>query len=265
MQVRSNDTDIFFDVIGNGTPVIFLHPFPANHGFWLPVAGPLSTRYKIILPDLRGHGQSGPGEGAATMAKHAEDLARVCDACGVGRAAFVGCSIGGYILFEFWRRFGNRVEALALCNTKAAPDNDEARKARLQSATDVLERGPEWFIDSMVPKLIGETTRRNRPDLVEAARRIMMQSSAAGISAVQKGMAERPDSVPTLGTIAVPTLIIAGDEDQATPLDQAEMMRSGIRGSRLTTIRKAGHYAAFEQSQEVTQVLRDFLGAVPRR
>lgn len=262
MLVRCNDTDLFYTTLGTGAPVVFLHPFPANHRFWLPVAAALSDHYRIILPDLRGHGQSAPGDGAATMAKHAEDIVRICDDCGIGRTAFVGCSIGGYVLFEFWRQFRNRVSALVLSNTRASSDTDEARKSRLQSASEVVERGPEWFIDGMIPKLLGETTRSNRPDLVADAKRIMMQSTAAGISAAQQGMAERPDSVPTLATISVPTLIVGADEDQGSPLEHAQQMHRGIRNSQLRVIRKAGHYAAFERPEEFAAVLREFLDGV---
>ncbi len=98
-QVKSDDAEIVYHVLGDGKPLVLLHPFPVNHEFWLPVANALSTRYRIILPDLRGHGDSGVGEGPATMRKHGSDLARVMDAADVGRAPLVGVSIGGYALF----------------------------------------------------------------------------------------------------------------------------------------------------------------------
>ena len=82
------------------------------------------------------------------MRKHASDLARVLDAVGIGKAAFVGCSIGGYILFEFWRRFRARVTALALCDTRPQADNAEARANRLKAADTVLEQGTEPFIET---------------------------------------------------------------------------------------------------------------------
>src|SRR4029077_4701210 len=193
-----------------------LHPFPAHHEFWLPVAEALASRYRLILPDLRGHGQSGAGEGPATMAKHAADVARVMDDARVDRAPLIGVSIGGYLLFEFWRTHRSRVAALALCNTKAPPDNAEARAARLQAANDVLERGIEPFLQSMVSRLFGKTTRDTRPDLIDGALRMMRQMSPEDIAQVQRGMAERPDSIDTLKTINVPTLLVTGEEDIMT-------------------------------------------------
>src|SRR5579864_4658669 len=103
-RIKSGDAEIVYDVIGDGPPVVLLHPFPANREFWFPVAQSLSTRYRLLLPDLRGHGDSDVGEGPATMEKHATDIARVMDDAEVGRAPMIGVSIGGYVLFEFWRK-----------------------------------------------------------------------------------------------------------------------------------------------------------------
>ena len=261
-RIRSDDAEIAYEVLGDGPPVVLLHPFPASHGIWLPAAQHLIARYQLILPDLRGHGESGIGEGPATMQKHAADISRVMDALEIGRAAMAGVSIGGYILFEFWRQYRGRVAALALCDTKAGADAPAARAARLQTAAEVLERGVEPFVDSMLPKLIGETTRHARPDLVDAARSMMLKMSPEDISLVQRGMAERPDSVPTLKTINVPTLILTGDEDVITGVAEGQSMQQNISGSQMRVIGKAGHYAVWEQPEEAGKCLRQFLDAV---
>src|SRR5271165_1981651 len=146
-QVTSGDAEIIYRVLGEGSPVVLLHPFPVNHEFWLPVADVLGTRYRLILPDLRGHGDSEVGEGPATMEKHAADIAHVMDDAEVGRAPMIGVSIGGYALFEFWKKHRGRVAALGLCNTKASADNPETRVGRLYAANDILERGTEQFFE----------------------------------------------------------------------------------------------------------------------
>lgn len=258
-HVRSGDAEIAYRVLGSGHPVVLLHPFPACHEFWLPAAQALTARYQLILPDLRAHGDSEAGDGPATMQKHAVDVRRVLNELGVGRAAFVGVSIGGYILFELWRQQRGRIAALALCNTKATADTSEARTARLQSAVDVLERGTASFLDSMIPKLVGATTRTARPDLVADLRRMMEKMSPEDIHAIQLGMAERPDSTSTARAINVPTLVITGDEDILTGMADAEHMHQNIPGSELRVIPKAGHYAPFEQSEQVGALLRQFL------
>ncbi len=259
MHTVSRDAELFFEILGDGPPVVLLHPFPVHHAFWLRAADLLASRYRLIVPDLRGHGDSTPGEGPATMGKHAADLARVCDAAGAGRAVCAGVSLGGYILMEFWRRHPQRVSALILANTRAQADTEEGRSARLKSAADAELHGPEPFFDSMVPKLIGESTRRNRPELVAAARKMMRAMSVPGLAVVQRGMAQRPDSFATLKTVNVPTLILAGDEDTLTPLADATAMQHAIAGSRMEVVPKAGHYAAFEQPETVGKLIRGFL------
>jgi 3-oxoadipate enol-lactonase len=261
-QIKSGDAEIAYRTLGEGPPVLLLHPFPANHGFWLPVAQVLALRYCVVLPDLRGHGESGVGDGPATMAKHAGDIARVMDDAGIGRAPLVGVSIGGYALFEFWRRHRDRVTALGLFNTKAAADSAEARAGRLRAASDVLERGTEPFFESMIPRLFGRTTRETRPILIEGALRMMRNMSAEDVAQVQRGMADRPDSVDTLKTINVPTLLVTGDEDILTGLNEAELMRRHIAGSRLRVVPRAGHYAAWEQPEELGKLLRQFLAGI---
>jgi pimeloyl-ACP methyl ester carboxylesterase len=258
IHITSGDAEIAYHVQGTGPPLVLLHPFPAHHEFWLPAAQALTSRYQLILPDLRGHGESSVGEGPATMAKHAADIARILDHAELGRVPLAGVSIGGYVLFEFWRRYRGRVAALALCNTKAPPDSPEARAGRLQAAADVLERGTEPFFASMVRKLIGNTTRDSRPDLVDGALRMMRKMSARNVAEVQRGMAERPDSLPDLKTINIPTLIVTGDEDTLTGPSEAELMRQNIAGSELKIIQHAGHYSPWEQPAEVGKLLRQF-------
>ena len=257
-RVRSGDAEIVYEVLGDGPPLVLLHPFPAHHGFWLPAAQSLLQRYRVVLPDLRAHGDSEAGGGSATMEKHASDVARVCDDAGVGRAVFAGVSIGGYILFEFLRRYPERVSGLILSCTRPQADTSEGRNNRLQNAEDVIERGSEWFVDLMIPKLVGKTLRESRPDRVREARDMMLKMSPQDIAQVQRGMAERPDSISTLKTIQVPTLVLMGEEDSLIPISDGELMRQHIRGSRLTVIPKAGHYACWEESSQAGRTVRQF-------
>jgi 3-oxoadipate enol-lactonase len=264
-RIPSGDAEIVYEVVGEGPPVLLLHPFPAHRALWMPATQALVHHYRVILPDLRGHGDSGVGEGPATMEKHAMDLIRVLDDAGVGRLAIAGVSIGGYVFFEFWRRYRGRVAGVILCDTKAQADTAEGRGARLKAAAEVMEHGTAPFIESMIPKLLGKTTLSTRPDLVDGARRMMLKMTPAGISAVQKGMAERPDSVGTLKSINVPTLVIVGDEDILANVADAELMRQNIQGSELKVITRAGHYAVWEQPEAVGALVRQFLDSAGAR
>ena len=258
-RIKSGDAEIVYRVMGDGPAVVLLHPFPVNHEFWLPVANALAASYRLVLPDLRGHGASGAGQGPATMQKHADDIALVMDAAGIQRAPLAGVSIGGYALLEFWRRHRERVTGLALMNTKASADGAEARAVRMKAADDVVEQGTEAFFSGLVQKLLGKSTRESRPDLVEGALRMMRKTPPLSVAAVQRGMADRPDSVDMLKTINVAVLLVTGDEDEVTGVKEAELMRQHIAGSELRVIAKAGHYSPWERPQEAAELLRTFL------
>jgi pimeloyl-ACP methyl ester carboxylesterase len=259
MLLRSDDVDLFYEVRGEGPDVMLLHPYPSDHRYWLPMVQHLESRFRLVLPDLRWLGRSGVGEGATTMEKLATDLLCLCEELKIGRAVFVGCSVGGYVLFEFWRRWRERVKALVLMDTKASLDSDEARAGRLRNAEEILLQGPAWAIEQMMPRLLSPVTMSSRLDVVERARQTMEHARAAGMAAMQRGMAQRADSTLTLAEIGVPTLVLGGEDDAPAPVSELERMARGIRGSELKIVRRAGHFAAFEQPEEVGRLVREFL------
>jgi len=260
---RSGDAQLVYEITGAGPDVVLLHPFPLHHHFWDGVLDQLATRYRVFLPDLRAHGDSDAGDGPVTMQKLADDLDRLCREFEITRAIFVGVSIGGYALFELWRRHRERVRALVLANTRAGAETPEGRAGRLKVANDVLRDGTTGFSEELLQKLFSKATLTNRPDIVDAARAMAKKMSPADIAAVQRGMADRPDSIPTLATISVPTLVIAG-EDDSVPLSELELMHQNIPGSQLRVIAKAGHYAALERPSEFGRLLRTFCDTQPR-
>ncbi len=259
MFVTSGEVQIFYDILGSGPDLVLLHAFPVNHEMWLPAAQRLAEHYRVILPDLRGHGASGVGPGPATMELHAQDIMRVCEAAGVREPIFGGVSIGGYVLFELWRQAPARVRGLILSDTRAQADTDEARAARLQSAHDVEESGTHTFLEGMVPKLLGASSIADRSEVVARVRDMMSTMTAGGIAAVQRGMAARPDSRPTLATINLPTLVLVGAEDTVTTVADAEAIRQGIVGSNSAVLPLAGHLAVLEQPEAAADVIQKVL------
>jgi pimeloyl-ACP methyl ester carboxylesterase len=111
----------------------------------------------------------------------------------------------------------------------------------------------------MLPKLLGETTRRSRPDVVDQARSLMLSNSTAAIAGAIRALMTRPDSTPLLASVHVPTLIVVGDEDVVTPPPLAEKMHSGIAGSELMVIPGAGHLSNLEQPELFNAALARFL------
>ncbi|MFP5228993.1 MAG: alpha/beta fold hydrolase [Acidobacteriota bacterium] len=266
MFYYSDGSKLFYTALGGGPAVLLLHPTPVDHRFWMPVAETLASKYRVIVPDLRGHGQSELGEGPITVEKLGADVGRLLDHLELGTALLGGCSIGGYTLFEVWRTMPARAEALAFCCSKAQADTDAQRAKRAETIAKVQGRGTADFIEGNLETLIGSAARRRSPEKVGLAREMMQAVPVENIVAVQQGLAARPDSVATARTMRVPCCIIAGGEDPgSTPADMrllAEQIRNGGYGAEYNEIPDAGHFAPFEQPELVARILRRFFDSV---
>jgi pimeloyl-ACP methyl ester carboxylesterase len=274
MQVRSGENSLYVQVLEPepeqpGLPVVMLHPTPLHHGFWLPVAQRLPG-YRRILPDLRAHGRSPLGSALVlTVAQLAADAVALLDALGIGRAVFVGCSIGGYTLYELWRTAPERVAGLVFCASKPQADTDVERAkredwiAKMEPARLAgVKSPPREFVDAMLSALLSTSTRRDHPALVSEVRAMMEQVAPASIQAIQRGLAQRPDARATAQTIIVPTCVIAGDEDaSSTPADLAALhtlLRKSGAASEYHLLPGTGHYGPIEQPGEVAAILDAF-------
>lgn len=266
MKYRSGDAELFYEEQGSGAPLVLLHPTPLNHRFWLPLAGMLSTRYRLLIPDLRGHGQSEAGEGPIAIEKLGADIERLLDAAGVERALFAGCSVGGYTLYELWRRCPQRVQALAFAGSKPQADTEQARANRQANIAKIRERGSGEIIESSLTSLIGATTRSRNPQKIGEAREMMQMVRPEAMIAMQQGLAARPDSVETAKTIRVACCVIAAGEDNAASVADMRLLADAIRSSggqaEFYELSDAGHFAPWEQPETVGRVLRKFFDGV---
>lgn len=263
MNYTSNDAQLFYTTVGRGPDLVLLHPTPCDHRFWLRVVESLSGKYRVILPDLRGHGQSEAGNGSITIEKLGADVVKLLYVLGIQRALFAGCSIGGYVLYELWREAPARISALAFCCSRPQADADTNRAKREEWIAKIRQRGTGDFIEAMLESLIGPTARQRSPEKIAEAREMMQAMKQEAVIAVQQGLAARPDSVETARVIHVPCFVLAGGEDAAsTPADMkllAESIRSAGYGAEFHLLRDAGHYAPWEQPQIVGRLLRRFL------
>jgi pimeloyl-ACP methyl ester carboxylesterase len=246
------------DLSGDGPAVLFVHGFPLDRTMWRPVASAL-TGWHRILPDLRGLGLSeGPEDGYA-MAEYADDLAALLDLLHVPDAVVCGLSMGGYVTFELLRRYPQRVRALVLANTRAAPDDAAGRGKRDAMIARIRRDGPGFLADEMLPKLVGPDTARTRPDVVRQVRAMVTGQSTAGLVGALSAMRDRPDSRSMLGDITIPTLVVHGSDDQLIPLSEARAMADAIPGAQFAVIPAAGHLAPVEQAVNTGRVIREFL------
>jgi pimeloyl-ACP methyl ester carboxylesterase len=264
LEIERSGAKLFFTTLGKGPDLVLLHPTPLHHEFWLPVAERLAPRYRLILPDLRGHGKSTVNAESATeaitMAMLAEDVRAVLGVLGVGRAAFAGCSIGGYALYEYWRRFPSEVAALAFVCGKPQADTAEGHEKRQESIRKVKQPGGlAAFFEQGADTFLGPTARQRNPGLRVTARAMMASMPLVTVVAVQHGLGERPDSVPTLKTINVPVCAIAGGEDPSSTPGEMQVIAGSITGAEFHLIPDAGHYAPLEQPETIADILEHFL------
>lgn len=266
MFFHSDGSKLFYTTMGGGPTVVLLHPTPVDHRFWLPVAEILASKYRLILPDLRGHGQSEAGEGPITIEKLGADAGRLLDCLDIQKALFAGCSIGGYTLYEIWRTMPARVNGLAFCCSKPQADDAAMRAKRDATIAAIRERGVAEVIESNLGTQLGPTARRRWPQKVGEAREMMQAMRPEAMVAVQQGLAARPDSIATARTLRVPCCVVAGGEDPgSTPADMrllAEQIRNGGQSAKYTEVPDGGHFLPFEQPDVVARILRRFFDSV---
>ncbi len=248
---------------GSGVPVLLIHGFPLDHTMWQAQIDALSAGVRVIVPDLRGFGASEAAGDKVTMAEMADDLVGLLDARDVTEPAVVcGLSMGGYVALELCRRHAPRVRALVLCDTRAAPDTDEAARARLEAADRLLREGPAFLADAMLPRLLAEETSEARPDVVHQLRDVILRAQPRGLAAAARGMAERSDATAWLPQIGCPTLVVCGEVDAITPMAEMRTLAEAIPRADFKTIPGAGHMSPMERPEEVNAAMREFLAGV---
>jgi 3-oxoadipate enol-lactonase len=254
-----NGFEMYVEDAGSGPALLFVHGYPLDHTMWAYQLEAFQGDYRVIAPDMRGHGQSAATAGAYAMDLLADDLRALLDTLNVERVALAGLSMGGYVAFAFWRRYPQRVRALILADTRASADTPAARQGRYATVERVRAEGTASVVDGMLPKLLAPATLENKPDILAHARRMMSGAAAEGVIGALLGMAERPDSTPTLATITAPALVVVGEHDAITPPTDADAMHTAIPGARLVVIPAAGHLAPLENPTAFNQALREFL------
>lgn len=259
MKAQINDITLAYTDKGTGVPIVFLHAFPLNRTMWATQEEALSSRHRVITVDLRGHGESDAPLWHYTLDQAADDVRGLLDHLSVLQAVFVGLSMGGYILFAFYRKHADRVKGLVLADTRAQADTPEGKDGRFQMAQIAYNQGPTAIADLMIPKLLSPAAIQAKPTLVQHVRSMIEGNQISGIAGDLMAMAERPDSVPLLRQITCSTQIIVGELDVTTPLHDSKLMADQIPGAHLATIPGAAHLANLEQPETFNQIVEAFV------
>ncbi len=262
MKMMVESKELFFAEVGSGRPVVLVHGYPLNHTLWDPQMLGLASAAQVLAPDLWGFGESQP-VAQADVGTYADLVRALLDERGINEPVVIGgLSMGGYVVFEFFRRYANRVAGIILANTKAGPDSAEGKAGRDQSAALAREKGVAAITAAMLPKLLAPVTYGTSPELVARVEHMLNRSTEEGIVAALGAMRDRPDSTPTLQWIDRPTLVIAGDDDQLFPQTEPRKMAGEIRGARLEMLPAAGHLSNLEQPELFNRAVREFLSGL---
>ncbi|MBX6312857.1 MAG: alpha/beta fold hydrolase [Isosphaeraceae bacterium] len=249
---------------GPGPVVVLLHGFPLDHTMWDPQRATIGSEYRVVTPDLRGHGKTAAPEGIYPVDDMADDVIELLDALKISEPVVVGgLSMGGYLALSIAVRYPKRLRGLMLLNTRAAADTPEAARVREDLARQVeATHSAEPVIATMLPRLFAPATRERRPEVIEWARAVMARTSPRGIAGTLRGLATRPDRTADLARITVPTLVLAGADDQLIPLEEARRMAGALPHAQLVAIPAAGHLAPLENPAAVNDAILRFLNSL---
>lgn len=269
-EYLSGGARLSYSDAGEGLPVVLLHPTPLDREYWRPLTRELAG-IRAIVPDLRGHGHSElgsnlpagaftnvPSAPVLTMAQLAQDTLALLDHLGISKAVFAGCSIGGYVLLELWRKAPQRMRGLIFVCSKPQPDAEANLAKRMETIAQARADGVEALFDGIAQNMVAASVRRERPAVV-AEVRAQMTLTPEAVVAVQAGLAARPDSLPTVAAIRVPVLAIAGAEDPIVTAADMEAFRAAPGGCEFHSLPCAGHFAAYEQPKKVAAIVAPWL------
>jgi len=253
LKTTVNGIELAYERRGQGVPLVLLHGYPLDHSIWEPLVALLENDFDLILPDLRGFGESQSAETDFAMSDFAADLAVLLDQLKIKKAAVVGHSMGGYVALGFVRAYPERLLGLGLVSSQALADTPENKAGRYKQAETILANGVRDVAESMSGKLTA------RPELQAWLKELILRQSPAGLAQALRAMAERPDSTPLLAGLDFPFALVHGSDDALIPVERARSVQAAVPGAHLTEIPDAGHMPMMEAPQKTAEALRALL------
>lgn len=249
-SMHVNGIRLAYERRGNGAPMVLLHGYPLDHHLWDMIAPLLSDTFELILPDLRGFGNSSTVESFFTMEDFATDVAALLDQLQIQKTAIVGHSMGGYVALAFARLYPERVTGLGLVSSQVLADTPDRKEARYNSAAEVADKGIGSVVAAMTTKFTSDAR------LQEFARQSMERQQPAAYIGALKAMAERVDSTPLLSSFNFPVVLVHGDADALIPVDRAREVKAAFETAYLVEISGAGHMPMMESPAKTAEALK---------
>ncbi len=259
MFLRAGDLTVHAQVDGppGAPPLLLLHSIGTTLHVWDGQIPLLARSFRVIRIDLRGHGLTGVTPGPYTIDGMARDALALLDALGAERAHVCGLSLGGMIAQSIAAQAPDRVLSLVLCDTAMAIP---PRTLWTERAATVRARGMEAIADAVVQRWV--TPRFADSPEAAGLRAMLLRTSPEGYAASAEAIAEA-DHTASTGTLRLPALILVGDQDAATPIENARAMQAAIPGSRLEVLADASHIPTVEKPEAVAEAMLRFLAPVP--
>jgi len=238
---------------GRGAPLVLIHGYPLDHSIWNEVASLLESDFDLILPDVRGFGESSSEEKKYSILDLARDVIFLLDHLKIPQTAIAGHSMGGYIALALAREFPARLSGLALVSSQTFADTPDRKMNRYQTADEVQAKGVHIIADAMTDKLSPIPAVRN------LIRPLIEQQNPIGISGALRAMAERDETTLTFSGLRLPLVLIHGDADNLIPVDRARELKARLPFTRLVEIRGGGHMPMLESPQVTAEALKYLL------
>lgn len=252
-KANVNGIQIAYERRGNGAPLVLLHGYPLDHTIWKEVVPLLEDDFDLILPDLRGFGQSDLVQEQYSIADMAVDVAALLDELGIEKTYIAGHSMGGYISLAFVRNYPERVLGLGLIASQALGDTPERRDGRYASAEEIMRTGVGPVVENMTPKLTPNE------EVQAAVRPVISEQQPVGLANAMKAMAERLDSTLVVPAFPFPVVLVHGTADELIPVDRAREIKAALKPAYLVELSGVGHMPMLEDPRETAETLRKFL------
>jgi pimeloyl-ACP methyl ester carboxylesterase len=251
-KIHVNDLDLAFERRGHGNPLVLMHGYPLDHTIWKDVAPLLENDFDVILPDMRGFGESGALESGYRVADIASDIAGLLEYLKIDKAIIAGHSMGGYVALAFARAYPRRLAGLGMISSQVLADSPERKEGRYKTAADVAEKGVGLVADAMTPNLSADVGVRS------FVHGLIEKQNPLGVIGALKAMAERPDSSAFFGGLKVPTVIVHGDADAIISVERGREMQRRLASAQYVELPGAGHMPMMENPTGVASALKLF-------
>ena len=252
-KLKVNDIELTYFRRGKGTHLVLLHGYPLDHHIWDDIVPLLETTFDMIVPDLRGFGESTTVNTFYTLDDFASDIAGLLDHLGIQKIALAGHSMGGYISLAFARLFPDRVTGLALVASQTLADPPDRKEGRHKSAEDVKLNGIGGVVETMSTKFTPNE------QLQAVTRKLMERQKPAAYIGALKAMAERMDSTPLLASMRYPVVVVHGDADALVPIERAREVKVALSHAHLVVIAGAGHLPMMEAKEQTAEALKQLI------